>query len=51
VLLVKVCKNKINKYLESKFEVFYFGKSANLIQNAQELSIYRGSFRNLSTLS
>jgi hypothetical protein len=31
--------------------VFYFGKSANLIQNAQELSIYRGTFRNLTTLS
>jgi hypothetical protein len=30
---------------------YYFGKDANLIQNGQELSIYRGTFRNLSTLS
>ncbi|MDR2416444.1 MAG: hypothetical protein LBD75_07825 [Candidatus Peribacteria bacterium] len=51
VLGIKICKNKTNKYLESKYEVFYFGKSANLISSAQELSIYRGSYRNLSTLS
>jgi hypothetical protein len=51
VLGIKVCKNKTNKNLDSKYEVFYFGKSANLIQSAQELSIYRGSFRNLTGLN
>lgn len=32
------------------YEVFYFGKSASLINDAKELSIYRGTFRNLENL-
>lgn len=34
-----------------KYENFYFGKSADLIGKAQELSMYRWTFQNLHTLS
>lgn len=34
----------------TKYENFYFGKRASLIDSARELSMYRGSFRNLSSL-
>ncbi len=34
-----------------QYDTFYFGKRANFITSAQELSMYRGTFRNLETLS
>ena len=33
-----------------RFENYYFGKNARLINSAQELSIYRGTYRNLLNL-
>ena len=34
-----------------RFENYYFGKNARLINNAEELSIYRGTYRNLLNLN
>ncbi|MDR0283195.1 MAG: hypothetical protein LBI53_08175 [Candidatus Peribacteria bacterium] len=39
------------KRFNTTYKVYYFGKEAKLINSAQELSIYRGSFRNLTSLS
>jgi hypothetical protein len=40
------CITKITDY-----GVYYFGKDADLITNAKDFSIYRGTFRNLTSLS
>ncbi|MDR0607413.1 MAG: hypothetical protein LBG52_03485 [Candidatus Peribacteria bacterium] len=48
---VRPLKRTAENNFTTSYEIFYFGKSANLINNAQELSIYRGSFRNLSSLT
>jgi hypothetical protein len=34
----------------NRYKNYYFGKEASLIANAQELSIYRGTYRNLTGL-
>ena len=37
--------------LESRYENFYFGNNARYIDSAQDLSIYRWTYRNLANLS
>jgi len=46
-------QKKLSKCIKmpTSYEVYYFGKHTNLINNAKELSMYRGTFRNLSSLS
>ncbi len=50
----KVTKKRVMfkcRSLVNRFENYYFGSNARLIDNAEDLSIYRWTYRNLSSIS
>lgn len=44
-------KKRCTRQVYNFYENYFFGNNANLVSNAQQASIYRGTFQNLSSIA